>query len=240
LVGALNRTLSERGVDWRFEEVVQGEWELSDESGLVDGIEVFRRYRLVGTGPIYATVNGDPWLVRGGDVVVVASRMEPDWTRLPVSAAFVPFVDLIINRIAAEEAWIVRASPGDVVELPMTASTVLGSSTAEVTTVPANHRVVAPPNPGVYFLRSASGDTVGALEVNGDPRESRLQVADEYQVRASFGEDSRIVESSAFGRELFRGAGRMNLTGFFLFATLLAVMAEFFVASLGGQTRTTA
>ena len=240
LVGALNRTLSGREVDWQYEEVVQGEWVLSDESGLADGIEVFRRYRLVGSGPVYATVNGEPWLVRSGDVVVAASRMEPDWTRLPVSAVFVPFVDLIINRIAAEEVWIVRASPGDVVELPMNASVVLGSSTAEVTRVPANHRVVAPPAPGVYFLRSASGDTVGALEVNGDPRESRLRVADRSQVRASFGEESRIVESSALGRELFRGVGRMGLTGFFLVATLLAVLAEFFVASSGGQTRKTA
>ena len=240
LIGALNRTLSGRAVDWQFEEVLQGEWELSDQSGLADGIEVFRRYRLVGTGPVYATVNGDPWIVRSGDVVVVASRMEPDWTRLPVSAVFVPFVDLIINRIAAEEAWIVRASPGDVVELPSNASIVLGASTAELMTVPASRRIVAPPNPGVYFLRSASGDTVGALEVNGDPRESRLQVADQSQVRASFGENSRIIESSDFGRELFRGAGRMSLTGFFLVAALLAVVAEFVVASSGGQSRKTA
>ena len=164
--------------------------------------------------------------------------MEPDWTRLPVSAAFVPFLDLIINRIAAEEAWIVRASPGDVVELPTTASTVLGSSSAELMTVPADRRVVAPPNQGVYFLRSASGDTVGALEVNGDPRESRLQAADQAQVRASFGNESRIVEASAFGRELFRGAGRMSLTGFFLVVALLAVLGEFVVASSGGQART--
>ena len=238
LVGALNRTLSGRSVDWQFEDVVHGEWELSDESGLADGSEVFRRYRLSGNGPVYATVNGDPWLVRSGDVVVVASRMEPDWTRLPVSAAFVPFVDLIINRIAAEEAWIVRASPGDVVELPTSASTVLGSSSAELITVPADRRVVAPPNPGVYFLRSASGDTVGALEVNGDPRESRLRAADPSQVRASFGDESRIVEASVFGRELFRGAGRTSLTGFFLVVALLAVLGEFVVASSGGQART--
>jgi hypothetical protein len=96
---------------------------------------------------------------------------------------------------------------------------------------------VAPPNPGVYFLRSASGDTVGALEVNGDPRESRLQVADEDQVRASFGEEARIVETDSFSRELFRGAGRMNLTSLFLVAALLAVLAEFVAASSGGQTR---
>ena len=240
LLGALNRTLSRYAVDWRYEEVMQGEWELSDESGLVDGIEVFRRHRLVGTGSVYATVSGDPWLVRGGNVVLVASRMEPEWTRVPVSAAFVPFVDLIINRIAAEEAWIVKASPGDVVELPVGASTVLGSSSTEVTTVPTNRRIVAPPNPGVYFLRGASGDTVGALEVNVDPRESRLQAADEGQVRASFGEESQILDSSALYRELFHGTGRVDMAGLCLVAAVLAVLGEFVVASSGGQTRTTA
>ena len=240
LVGALNRTLGSHAVGWRFEEILQGEWELSDASGLADGIEVFRRYRLVGNGTVYATVNGEPWLVRGDNIVAVASRMEPEWTRLPVSAVFVPYVDFLINRIAAEETWIVKASPGEVVELPTRASQVLGPSVAEVTTVPENRRLVAPPNPGVYFLTSAAGDTVGALEVNSDPRESRLQVADERMVRASFGEDSRILESSALYRELFRGAGRTNLAGLFLALAVLAVLGEFVVAGSGGHTRTTA
>jgi len=237
LVGALNRMLNSLAVDWQFENVTQGEWELADASGLSDGIEVSVRYRLVGSGSVYATCAGEPWLVRSGNVVLVASRMEPEWTRLPVSAAFVPFLDFVINRIAADEAWIVNASPGEVVALPTSASSVLGPGEVELTRVPRSGRVVAPPAPGVYFLRSVSGDTVGALEVNGDPRESRLQIASDDQVRASFGEESRIVDSPDLYGAPFSGSGRMDLTGVFLVLAALGVLGEFIVASSGGQTR---
>jgi hypothetical protein len=240
MVGALNRTLDMQDVEWRFEELVQGEWALSDESGTAEGIEVYRRYRLGGTGEVFATVNGEPWLVRSGNVVLVGSRMDPAWSRLPISASFVPFVDFLINRIAAEEIWIVGGSPGEVVGLPMSARTMLGAQSGEVTTVPSSHRVVSPRNSGVYFLRSAAGDTVGALEVNADSRESRLQVADENQLRAAFGEESQILGSSQLYRGLFGGAGRMNLTGLFLVATVVAALGEFVVASSGSQTRTSA
>ena len=238
LVGALNRTLGSLGVEWRFENIVQGEWELADGSGLSNGIEVFRRHHLVGTGSVYATCGGDPWLVRSGNVVLVASRMEPDWTRLPVSAAFVPFVDFVINRVASDEAWIVKAGPGEVVELPQSANAVLGRADAELATVPKNGRIMAPSDPGVYFLRGVSGDTVGALEVNNDPRESQLRMADQDELRASFGQESRLLESAFLYRDLFGGVGRMDLTGIFLVLTVLAVLGEFIVASSGGHTRT--
>jgi hypothetical protein len=89
----------------------------------------------------------------------------------------------------------------------------------------------------VYFLRGAGGDTVGALEVNADVRESMLQVADENQLRVAFGEESQLLESSLLLRGLFGGEGRFNLTGLFLIATLAAAVGEFVIASSGGQAR---
>lgn len=238
MVGALNRTLDARDVAWQFEEPAVGEWALSDESGTAEGIEVYRRYRLNGTGDVFASVSGEPWLVRSGNVVLVASRMEPGWTRLPVSASFVPFVDYLVNRIAAEQSWIVMGRPGETVELPMSARTMVGSQVAEVTTVPSSRQLLVPQQTGVYFLRGAAGDTVGALEVNADVRESQLRVADENQLRVAFGEESQILESSPLLRGLFGGEGRLRLTGLFLIATLVAVVGEFVVASSGGRTRT--
>ncbi len=238
MVGALNRTLNMRGVTWEFRDVRQGEWTLSDQSGIADGIEVYRRYGLSGTGDIFADIDGEPWLVRSGNVVLVASRLEPEWTRLPVSAFFVPFVDYLINRIAAEESWIVTASPGDVVELPATARTMDGTQSAPVTAVPGNHRIVAPLHTGVYFLHSASSDTVGALEVFSDVRESQLQVADENQVRTVFGDDARVLESDQLLSSLFSGEGRINVASLFLMLALAAAVGEFLVASSGGRKRT--
>ena len=237
LVGALNRALNARAVQWQFGEALRGEWQLSDESGTADEIEVFRRYRLIGAGDVFATVNGEPWLVRSADVVIVASRMSPEWTRLPVSASFVPFVDFLINRIAAVESWIVRGNPGEVVELPPSARTMHGESSADVMSIPGDRRLVAPRSPGVYFLRSSSGDTVGALEVNTDPKESLLRVADENQLWIAFGRDAQILESTALVGGLFGSVGQRSLTGLFLFLTMIAALGEFLVASAGGQSR---
>jgi hypothetical protein len=237
LVGALNRTLDSYQVGWRFEEIVVGEWELSDMSGTADGMAVYRRYRLSGTGDVYATVAGEPWLVRSENVLLVASRMEPEWTRLPISAAFVPFVDFLVNRMAAKETWIVTANPGETVELPVSARTMHAPHPGGVTTVSSDRRVLTPRSFGVYFLCSAAGDTVGALEVNADHRESRLQTADQSQIRGAFGGNAQLLESPVLFRELFRGPGRTSLAGLFLLATLVAVLGEFLVASSGGQTR---
>lgn len=237
MVGALNRSLRARGVAWQYEELLRGEWQLTDEPGQLSGVEVFRRYRLAGNGAVLATASDEPWLVRDGAVVLLASRMEPEWTRLPVSAAFVPFVDHLLNRIAAQETWISRASPGDVVELPVEATTLLGPANSLVATVPANGRMVAPPETGVYFMSDDSDDTVGALEVNVDPRESRLQIARESQVRASLGEESRVLETTQLYRSMFAGAGRMDLTSLLLGAAIVAALTEFLVASSAGKAR---
>jgi hypothetical protein len=50
-------------------------------------------------------------LVRSGNVVLVGSRFDPAWTELPVSAAFMPFMDLLLNRIARGELAVVDGFP---------------------------------------------------------------------------------------------------------------------------------
>ena len=109
-------------------------------------------------------------MVRAEDVVIIASRMEDDWTALPLSAGFLPFLDVVVNRIATGGGWLVPATAGATPDLPAGAE-VVGAST--------------PLEPGVYFLRGGAGDTVGALEVNHDRRESRLDPADRSAVRAA-------------------------------------------------------
>ena len=113
-----------------------------------------------------------------------------------------------------------------------------GARSAEVTTVPSSRRILAPQHIGIHFLRGAGGDTIGALEVNADVRESRLTVADREQLRAAFGEESRVLDSASLFGGLFGGEGQINLTGVFLVAALMAAVGEFVVASSGGQTRT--
>lgn len=230
-VGSVNRALAARGLSTQYGDPEDGEWEVRGEIGPADGMVVQRRLRLSGSGTVLARAGAEPWLVREGDLVLVASRMEEEWTSLPVSAAFIPFLDLLVNRIAAGEAQVVEASPGDVVTLPPGAEALLAP--AGPVRVPGDRRLTAPLDPGVYFLRSAAGDTVGALAVNHDPRESQLEPVDARILRATLGSAAQLLSERALDRELFTGARRAELSGLFLLAALIAGALELTVASLG-------
>lgn len=236
LVGALNRTLDARGITWRFGDVVEGEWQIAGLVGPAVGSPVWRRRRLEGSGTVIARLGdgreGEPWLVRDGDVILVGSRMETDWTSLPVSAGFVPFLDLLMNRIAAAQSWIVSALPGEVVEIPEAASALLTPDGA--IPIPASGRITAPVSPGVYFLRGAGTDTVGAVEVNHDPRESMLRRVIPRVLRSTLGGDVRVLSDRGLDRELFSGARRAELAGGIIILAIIVALAEFVVSSAGG------
>lgn len=233
-IGALNRALAARGVAWRFGDRLDGEWRVGADGAAGEGATVRRRYRLLGSADVLARAHDDPWLVRDQGVVLLGSRLEDDWTDLPVTAGFVPFLDLLINRIAAGETRSLGAHPGDVVVLPSNVEAVL--TPAGPQPAAGDRRITAPREPGVYFLRGAGGDTVGALEVNHDPRESRLAPADRRVLRAAVGPGVELLSDRALDRELFGGAKRADLSGALLMAALLAAAAELVVASLGAKT----
>ncbi|HLB36153.1 MAG TPA: BatA domain-containing protein [Gemmatimonadales bacterium] len=235
-IGALNRALAARGVQWRFGDLAEGEWTVRGDVGPAEGSTVRRRYRLVpsANGVVLARANDDPWLVRDREVVMLGSRLEDGWTDLPVTAAFVPFLDLLINRIAAGETRNLGAHSGEVVTLPSNVEAVLTPAGAQP--VAGNRRITAPQEPGVYFLRGAGRDTVGALEVNHDPRESRLAPADAQVLRAAVGPGATLVSDPALDRELFGGARRADLSGALLLAALLVAVLEFVVSSVGAKT----
>ncbi|MEJ2238335.1 MAG: BatA and WFA domain-containing protein [Gemmatimonadales bacterium] len=234
LMGALNRSLAGQGLRWRYGELEEGEWEISGPVGPAVGTTVRRRYTVVGEGAVIARVDGSPWLVRQDRIVLVGSRMELQWTDLPATAAFIPFVDLLVNRIAAGESWILSATPGQTIELP-TGVTALSGSDGPIPV--SAGPLVAPLMPGVYFLLGAAADTVGALQVNYDARESRLEAADVATLRSNLGENVRVASRSDLERELFREAERADLAGPFLAAALIGVLIEFALASWLGTTR---
>lgn len=230
-VGAVNRALAARGLSAQYGDRLDGEWQVRGDIGPADGIAVRRRLRLNGSGTVLARAGAEPWLVREGDLVLVGSRLDEEWTALPLSAAFIPFLDLLVNRIAAGEAQVVAASSGDVVTLPAGADAML--TAGGPVRARGNRRVTAPLDPGVYFLRSEAGDTVGALAVNHDPRESQLQPVDARILRATLGPTAQLLGERALDRELFTGARRAELSGVFLLFAMLAGVLELTVASLG-------
>lgn len=105
LVGQANRALASRGVPWRWGQVGTPGPIAAPDLAVLNGVQVVRRYRLEGgSDGVLATVNGEPWLVRSGGVVLLGSRLDTAWTALPAAPGFVPFVDAIVNRIVMGEA----------------------------------------------------------------------------------------------------------------------------------------
>jgi hypothetical protein len=103
--------------------------------------------------------------------------------------------------------------------------------------IPGDRRVVAPLERGVYFLEGVDGDTIGAIEVNHDPRETDLQQAPSRIVESTLGGDVQLLSTEGLDRELFRGARRADLAGALLILALLVAVAEFGLSSAGGATR---
>jgi hypothetical protein len=229
-VGALNRALAARGVSWRYGAPLI-EPGATDSGTLVARVRVLRRYQLLsgesGRTGVLATVNGAPWLVRSGNVVLLGSRLDPAWTDLPVSAGFMPFMDALVNRLARGEVSLADGAPGDPVPLPDLVSEVRqGERDWRV----EGGGVFRPTDPGAYYLLAGS-DTVGAISANIDPRESLLPPATDRQV-GELWKGARIVSLGAARDAAFGSAARGDLRGPLLWAALALALLEVLLASL--------
>jgi hypothetical protein len=230
----VNRALELRGVPWHFGALI--EQPASTDSGTWLGRHaVARRYRLVPSGSgqvgVLATVGGEPWVVRSGSVVLLGSRLEPDWTDLPYSAAFLPFVDALVNRVARGEVAVAGGAVGE--------STLLPDAVTEVRRGGERWKVEGgagfrPPVAGVYWLM-VGDDTVGALGAGADPRESLLTPAAPGSVERLW--HARVVSGEAAGAAAFALAARAELRGALLWLALVCGVAELLLASRNLQFR---
>lgn len=106
LTGQVNRALQARGVGWHFGEAGTPGPITSLALPGSEGARVMRRQRLEGadSGVVLASVNGEPWVVASGGVVLVGSRFDTTWTTLPTTPAFVPMIDALVNRFSRGES----------------------------------------------------------------------------------------------------------------------------------------
>src|SRR5207237_3540799 len=101
----------------------------------LNGVPVVHRYRIEGAGSgeqgggdVLATVNGEPWLVRSGGIVLLGSRLDTAWTALPAAPGFVPFVDALVNRIVMGEAEVASAEGPPRVEFRTRGTDTIGAT----------------------------------------------------------------------------------------------------------------
>jgi len=245
-LGALNRALAARGSAWRFGDIVPGSSII--DSGVVLGRHVVsRRYALTrGENPgrtgatgnatgVVVTAGGAPWAVRSGNTILIGSRLEPEWTALPLSAEFVPFVDFLANRAIRGELALLDTAPGDPVTLPDAATAVIR---AGVPRPVEGGSVFRSGETGLFFIL-AGRDTIGVVSVNPDPRESLLDRASDADVRrlwpgARTGTLDRAVVLA------FAAGGLADLRGPFLIVAAVLALADAALAGLGARRRSPA
>ncbi len=132
LVGEFNRALAARGLAWRFGGPGTPGLLTSATVMSLEGVAVTRRLQLTGGGSdsaaVLARVNGEPWAVAVGGVVLLGSRLDTTWTALPATPAFVPFVDALVNRFVRGEAPVAEREGA-----PRVAFTTVGRDTVSAT-----------------------------------------------------------------------------------------------------------
>ena len=223
-LGALNRTLAARGVGWAFAEPAPAAGR-TDSSTILPAVVVSRRHRLspLGSGVtgVIATVDGEPWLVRSGNVLLIGSRLDPDWTDLPLTAGYMPFMDALVNRHVRGEASTLQAAPGDLVTVPDGVTRVLGPLGEQ--RVESGGRYLATVT-GLHWLLDR-GDTVGVLAVNPDSRESWLAAATPEAVRALW-PGARLASPEGAVALAFSQGARADLRGPVLWLVLVLAGLE--------------
>ncbi len=229
-LGALNRSLAARGSEWRFGDLALTAV-TTDSGPWLGRTRILRRHRLVFQGgaptDVLVTAGGEPWVARSGRIVLVGSRLDPDWTGLPLAAPFVPFLDALLNRAARGELIHLTAAPGDRILVPDRVTSV-GSG--------ARHWPIEggsafrPSGPGPHFLL-AGRDTIGVINVNSDPRESDLVRATDSEVVAIW-PNARVSDLADAGRMAFQAGARSDLRGPLLWAALVLALIEVALASL--------
>jgi hypothetical protein len=165
-------------------------------------------------------------LVRSGSILLLGSRLDPDWTGLPLAAGFLPFVDALVNRAARGELISLDASPGDRVALPDRVSEVVSNDRRWTVEGGAGFR---PTELGSYFLL-AGRDTIGSLTVNPDPRETDLTPASDGDVRGLW-PGVRTADLADAGRVAFSSGARSDLRGPLLWLAAGLLLGEMGLAS---------
>jgi hypothetical protein len=237
--GALNRALASRGAGWRFGELAPGS--TVTDSGLVLGRHlVSRRYALTRSGNggnqgenrggVLATAGGLPWVVRSDNLILLGSRLDPEWTALPLSAEFVPFVDFLANRAIRGELAILDVPPGDPIALPDAATAVVREGRMRPVEGGGSFRSR---ETGLHFIL-AGRDTIGAVAVNPDPRESALTRGGDGEIRRLW-PGARIAPLDRAASVAFAAGGRADLRGFFLVLAAALALADAALAGLGAR-----
>jgi hypothetical protein len=174
-----------------------------------------------------ATAGGEPWIVAGDGYVLVASPIDPQFTNLPLRAAFLPWLaGALAQRLGAPSGDIgapVAAVPGESIALPAGVDAIETESGARRSV--SGDRLTAPRERGVWFFLRA-GRRVGALVVEAPQSESDLTRLSAGRLAARLGgsQGRGVTDADGLVRATFAvGARHPAVTPLLVLAFLLLV-----------------
>lgn len=241
-VAEANRALERARIPWRFGLRREGPAPLVGAG--VDGAVArvwFRLTPIPAAEPVdtLARVGGEPWAVTGEDYVLVASAAEAAATDLPVRAAFVPWLDLLLSqRLASGTVGVMETVPGATVRVPPRVDA-LEAPDGSARPVTAGAPLQAPWAAGVSFWRRG-GTRVGALVVNPEPAESDARRLAPDSLAARLGAVVAPMAATATAGAVFAADGARSLGRTFLALALVLLAVEWWVAVRGVGRRAAA
>jgi hypothetical protein len=230
-MGAANRNLERLGIPWRLGEVRRDETIARGED--VNGTPVRARYPLRmstgGTAPsdTLATASGEPWIVAGSGYVLVGSAMSAEASSLPVRAPFLPWLSSMLSEhLTSEGSSLLRAEPGAPIRLPAGITGFEGDSQV----LAVGSQPTAPTRPGVYFLRRGD-DRVGALVVNPEREESRLDRLSATELKGRLRADDVIIatDPADIPQHAFDASAQRPLQALLLLLALACLVGEMMI-----------
>ena len=230
-IGAANRSLARLGIPWRYGALDRAAVAVSADR--LQGVGVSERYRLMREGAApsdtLATAGSEAWIVSGPGYVLLASRLDPAATSLPVKAAFVPWLadalGLRLGAPAGDLGAAVDAVPEGRISVASGVDA-LESATGTRRSIAAD-RPLAPAERGVWFALRA-GRRVGAIVVNAPAEESSLARWRPQELTARLaGREGRAAGSAdAWVRDTFAAGTRRPAITPLLVLALLLMAAE--------------
>lgn len=218
-------------------------------AGLV-GVEVRRERALLagarGTARARVTLEGgSPWLVEADvpgldePVLVVASRLDPSETDIPVAASMIPLVEWLVSGAGAGVSAS-RVEAGRPISLPPGATQVEDPAGTR-TPVDGSREFRFTGTPGIYSVL-ADDELLERVAVNAPLRESLLAPMDDNGLRAVLASGDPVLAGTAAewrNRVFTRRSGR-EIWPWLVGGALILLLVESWVASSGGApARTT-
>jgi hypothetical protein len=214
------------------------------------GVEVRRERTLLlgaesGARPRVTLEGGAPWLVEadipgmGEPVLVLASRLDPVETDIPVAASMIPLVEWLVSGAGAGVAAD-RVQAGEPISLPPGATRVedpAGTRTA----VDGSREFRFTGTPGIYSVL-AGDELLERVAVNAPLRESLPATLDDAALAALFASGDPVLAGSAarWRRSVFTRRSGREVWPWLVGGALVLLLLESWVASSGGApSRTT-